>query len=367
MVTVQTFTSIINQLLPEPHAGLLNGILFGTKAALPRDFYQELVTTGTLHIIALSGMNISILTGLVNLALLRIISRRIASLLTIVTIAGFVGFVGASPSVIRAAIMGSISLLAVVFGRQYWAFLSWILAVGIMLLLNFDWLGDLSFQLSVLATLGIILFGKKQMGSLPAEGGMPWFSRRQGPTTSSPLSPGDKAVTPLKTARLPADNQRSAGESILRSTEVPTWSFYRSSRDIGVGTSLSEDGDPFYDSEDDRRTSPKNVLRPRRFTALRFFWGFVGDDLRLTLAAQSLTIPLIFWKFQRISVISPLTNILIGWIIQPLTVMGFVTAFSGWVFLPLGQLFAWVTWVPLSYLVTIVEWTSKVPGASFGS
>lgn len=266
MVTVQTFTSVINQLLPEPHAGLMSGILFGTKATLSKDFYQDLVATGTIHIIALSGMNITILADLVSLALLRVVSRRVSSLLTIFIIAGFVWFVGVSASVVRAAIMGSISLLAIVFGRQYWAFLSWMLAVGSMLLLNLGWLGDLSFQLSALSTLGIILFG------------------------------GNKST-------------------------------------------------------------PKSG---------NFFWHLVGDDLRLTLAAQSLTIPLILWKFQRISVISPLTNVLIGWIIQPITVMGFVTVIVGWAFLPLGQIFAWVSWVPLQYLISVVSLTARIPGASFG-
>ncbi|MEK7587210.1 MAG: ComEC/Rec2 family competence protein [Patescibacteria group bacterium] len=264
MITVATFTALINQLLPEPHAGLLAGILFGTKATLSRELVTALTTTGTLHIVALSGMNITILAGLVNMTLLRFINRRVASVVTIALIVGFILFVGPSPSIIRAGIMGGISLLAIVFGRQTWGLLSWILAVSIMLLLNPSWITDLSFQLSALATLGMILFG---------------------------------------------------GKTIEKTN---------------------------------------------------FYWSLIRDDLRLTLAAQVFTIPLIFWYFHRMSLISPLTNILIGWVMQPLTVFGLLAAFAGWIFLPLGQVIAWPAWALLQYVIVAVEWTARVPGASVG-
>ncbi len=146
MITVTTFTSIINQVLQEPHAGLLAGILFGTKATLSKDFLDALTTTGTLHIIALSGMNISILSGLSITTLLRFVSRRVASLLTILIIIGFVWFVGVSPSVIRAAIMGCLTLLSIVLGRQTWTLFTYCITIGIMLLLKPDWIGTFPFN-----------------------------------------------------------------------------------------------------------------------------------------------------------------------------------------------------------------------------
>lgn len=268
MLTVQTLTSVINQLLPEPHAGLLAGLLFGTKANLSKELYDALIRSGTLHIVALSGMNISILSRLIAHTLLPMIGRRTASLLTLLLIIWFVWFVGPSASIVRAAIMGSISLLAVLLGRQYWAFLSWVLAVGIMLLLNLNWLFDLSFQLSALATLGIILFGR---------------------------------------------NEKSENKS--------------------------------------------NSL----------VWSFISTDLRLTLAAQVFTIPLILFHFHRISLISPVSNVLIGWLIGPLTGLGWVTALAGWVWIPFGQMVAWVDWVLLQYLLWAVNFTSRLPFASLGN
>jgi competence protein ComEC len=275
MITVDTFTGIIGQLLHEPHAGLLNGILFGTKATLDKKLLDALVITGTLHIVALSGMNISIIANLTATLLLRLISKRLTSLLTIIIIIGFILFVGPSPSVIRAGIMGSIGLLAIVFGRELWSLLSLILAVGIMLLLHPPWIGDLSFQLSALATLGIVLFG------------------------------GTKKNT------------------------------------------LSKGRAPFL-----------NVSF--------FLLEILEDDLRITLAAQVFTIPLIFWYFHRLSLISPITNILIGWTIVPITALGFGSVIAGWLWLPLGYLLAWPAWVLLEYLIRVVILTSMIPLASVG-
>ncbi|MCJ7826429.1 ComEC/Rec2 family competence protein, partial [Patescibacteria group bacterium] len=160
MLSVSDFTHIIECVLPEPHAGLLSGVLFGTKMSIDPVLKQALVTTGTLHIIALSGMNITILTSIVNISLLWLFPRKIASIATIVVIIGFILFVGPSASVIRAGIMGGVSLLAIIFGKNLWALWSWGMAVVGMLLVRPMWITDLSFQLSVLASLGIICFGK---------------------------------------------------------------------------------------------------------------------------------------------------------------------------------------------------------------
>jgi competence protein ComEC len=256
MISVSTYTAILNQLLPEPHAGLLNGILFGTKAALSRELYDALVATGTLHIVALSGMNITILESIIAKSLGYVLNKRVTSILTILLIIGFIWFVGLSPSVIRAGIMGSMALIAVVFGRQKWSIFFFTATCAVMLLMHPAWALDLSFQLSAGATLGIILFGPRVQ---------------------------------------------------------------------------------------------KNI---------------VVDTLWVTLAAQIFTIPLILFTFRRISLISPLTNVLIGWIIQPLTAIGFIVAILGWIWLPLGQIFAWAAWVGLEYLIVAVEITAKMPFSS---
>jgi len=290
--SVEGLSLVLSQFLPEPHAGLLAGLLFGTKSTLNNVLYQDLVRTGTLHIIALSGMNISLVTGFIGSILALIFSKRIASLLTILSLIWFVNFVGLTPSVIRAAIMGGLTLIAVIFGRANWALLSWLLAVSIMLLLNIHWISDLSFQLSALATLGMILFG----------------SYKSGTEVSAP------------TAIKQYNNITMSSGSIISIVA--------------------------------RETS-------------RAVWNISGKNLQLTLSAQVFTIPLIFLQFHRVSLVSPVSNLLIGWTILPASVFGWLAALAGSLWLPLGILPAWAAWGLLRYLLFVVEWTSRLPLASW--
>jgi competence protein ComEC len=275
--TVQGLSLLLAKVLPEPHAGLLSGLLFGTKATLTPQFRQALVSSGTIHIIALSGMNISILIDMLSEYLLRGISRRWATLLLLGAIVWFVWFVGPSPSIVRAAIMGSMSLVAISTGRQRWAVWSLVVAVGVMLVINISWIADLSFQLSALATLGILLFGNRRKPAITVQ----------------------------------SDHEERWYERIVR-----------------------------------------------------HFWHILETDLRLTLAAQSLTIPLILFTFRRISLVAPLTNIAIGWLIAPLTALGWVTAITGFLVPPISYMFGWVDWVFLEYLIRTVHFMSELPLAN---
>ncbi|MBI5019359.1 ComEC/Rec2 family competence protein [Candidatus Gottesmanbacteria bacterium] len=272
--TVLSLTQIINRLLPEPHAGLLVGLLFGTKSSLPPDFYDALVASGTLHIVALSGMNIAIMSRLVQMVLVGAIGRRASGVATIGFICWFVWFVGASPSIIRASLMGGVSLLAVLFGRQYWAIYAWSIAVVLMLFSRPQWLTDISFQLSALATLGIILFG----GDPSAEN-----------------NPGGKIIK---------------------------WGSY--------------------------------------------IKKIVITDLRLTLAAQVFTVPIVFWNFHKVSLISPVANLLIGWVIGPLTGLGWITVLLSFFWFPLGYIVAWLDWVFLEYIVRTVYIMGSLPFSNIG-
>jgi competence protein ComEC len=96
-----------------------------------------------------------------------------------------------------------------------------------------------------------------------------------------------------------------------------------------------------------------------------FVTSLVEDSLRVTLAAQAFTIPLILFVFRRISLVSPLTNILIG-VIAPVTAIGMVLAILELVWLPLGYVFGWVSWVFLEYLILMVQWTATLPFSSLG-
>jgi competence protein ComEC len=105
---------------------------------------------------------------------------------------------------------------------------------------------------------------------------------------------------------------------------------------------------------------------PTPATEGKKFVAWVKEELATTLSAQVFTIPLILFTFGRISLISPITNLLIGWTIPIITVLGLCISLFGWIWLPLGQLLAWVTWVFLEWLIQAVIITSRIPLASIG-
>ena len=152
----ESIAAFIRSGLPEPQASLLLGIILGIKSGFPPDFYEALRVTGTLHVVVVSGFNISVITNTLAKALI-FISLRVRIFVTLAFLTAFVLLVGATPPVVRAALMGSIALIGTVFGRQNDALRALLITVIVMLILQPSWAGELSFQLSFLATLGLIL------------------------------------------------------------------------------------------------------------------------------------------------------------------------------------------------------------------
>ncbi len=149
--------------ISEPQASLLAGIVLGAKEDLPQDFKESLRTTGTIHVVVVSGYNISVVAGLL-IGLSRFIKRQFAIILALVAITFYTLLVGADPPAVRAAIMGAIAFSAVFLGRQRFALHSLGLAGFIMVMLNPVVITNIGFQLSFLATTGIILFQSKILG-----------------------------------------------------------------------------------------------------------------------------------------------------------------------------------------------------------
>lgn len=153
------FTQIINSYLPEPHASLLNGILFGVSVKTSKLFYTELKTVGLVHIVVLSGMNITILGAIITSVTYRL-GKVISIIITIVSILTFILFVGVQPPILRAGIMAILTMLATLFGRKATTLYLLFLSAILILLFHNEWLTSISFQLSYAATLGLVLFGK---------------------------------------------------------------------------------------------------------------------------------------------------------------------------------------------------------------
>lgn len=152
----------ITRQFSEPQSSLLIGILLGRQVRMPPDIDAAFRATGTTHMIALSGFNVTIMITALSAILVRLIGQRWAWLPALLVVIGFVIMTGASASVTRAGMMAGITLLAGRLGRPVAMFrlLSYTLLVMVwhnpLVLLH-----DLGFQLSFLATLGLVYLSPK--------------------------------------------------------------------------------------------------------------------------------------------------------------------------------------------------------------
>jgi competence protein ComEC len=142
--------------LPSPQAELLSGILLGQNKDLPGQLRLALRDTSTLHIVVASGQNLSMLAGFF-LGLAGLLKRRTVILLSFLAIIFYCLLTGFQIPILRAAIMVSLGFLAQILGREKDTVWILILTCALMLLINPNWIGELSFQLSVLATFGVVV------------------------------------------------------------------------------------------------------------------------------------------------------------------------------------------------------------------
>ncbi len=256
------FLTVTSQILPEPNAGLLAGLLLGISAVLPKNLMDSFSATGLTHIVALSGFNISIVAGAV-VSLLRWLPLSLRLSVAMVVIWLFVLLTGAAPSAVRAGLMGSLILLAGLVGRLADVTVSLCLTAAAMVFLNPKILmSDVGFQLSFLATIGIIYLS-------PAMD--KWFWR------------------------LP-----------------------------------------------------------------QLFRGLIAP----TLSALIMVTPILAVNFGQISIVAPLTNVLVVPLVPLAMLLGFWAIVGGVVQTDLGLILGWVAWAPLKLIVVITEYFHHFSWAS---
>jgi competence protein ComEC len=257
------------QLISEPHASLLVGILLGIQSTIPDDVLEAFSASGTSHVLVLSGWNISvIIVGISSLLSALKMSRKQAAYCSLPLIVLYVLFVGASPSVVRAAVMGSLAVFAVLVDRESEAWTSLLVACVAMASLDPNVLWDIGFELSALATAGLFAFAR------PIE----QFLTKHGPLRAS-------------------------------------------------------------------------------------FLRWAVEPLTATLAASLLSLPILLYHFGRLSLIAPLANILMLPAVPYAMLFGSIATIAGMVWLPVGQVFALLTWPFLAWLLVAARWLSQVPGA----
>lgn len=144
--------------LPEPQASVAQGMLLGLRASIPDDVNSDFALSGTTHILAISGMNLSIMAGILVALGQWLWGKRhyLYVWLALGTIWFYAALTGAPPSVVRASVMASVFLLAELTGRQKNAAPALFLAAAVMAAANPRVLWDVSFQLSALAMAGLV-------------------------------------------------------------------------------------------------------------------------------------------------------------------------------------------------------------------
>ena len=153
----QRITRAQAKLLGVPEGSLLSAMVLGRLAVdLPYEIRDIFVQVGLAHILAASGFQVSFLLGII-LAVTQRFSPKIRFGLGLLTLLLYLGLTGISPSVLRATLMGIAVLIALVTQRQTKP-LNVLLGVAILLLIaNPTWIFDIGFQLSFLATLGLMV------------------------------------------------------------------------------------------------------------------------------------------------------------------------------------------------------------------
>jgi competence protein ComEC len=184
--------SSLSRAVPEPEAGLASGILIGLRERVDRSVADDFTITGLTHVVAISGWNIALVAGIAT-ALLRAtgLGRRPRSGIVIVAIVAYTILAGAEASVIRAAVMGGVVLIARESGRPSGAAAALGLATWGLLLVEPRMIDDIGLQLSLAATAGLLALGGPAEAAVRrvTRGHAPrWFHETLGVSLAAQLS-----------------------------------------------------------------------------------------------------------------------------------------------------------------------------------
>ncbi|UCB57696.1 MAG: DNA internalization-related competence protein ComEC/Rec2 [Candidatus Omnitrophota bacterium] len=159
---------IIYQYLEPKEASLLSAILLGERSSLSEDIKDLFIHTGTIHILAISGLHIALIASII-VALFKLfrLGRRLTFILTILVLIAYASLSGARPSVVRATIMASVVLFGYLINREIEIYNSLGLSALIILIARPYYLFEAGFQLSFLSVISIVYFTPKIEGLFP--------------------------------------------------------------------------------------------------------------------------------------------------------------------------------------------------------
>ncbi len=164
----KAYRTALDATVPPPHSAVLMGVVLGIRSAIPPRLNQDLINTGLVHLLVLSGLKVAIFARLAQ-ALLSALLGRMATLPALALIALYALVGGATPAAIRAAAMGGLTLVAANLGRLTYVWTSLAIVAAGMLAWRPELALDVGFQLSFLGTAAIVLL------TSPIERHLPWL------------------------------------------------------------------------------------------------------------------------------------------------------------------------------------------------
>lgn len=152
----KVFLNKVEEIIPDPGSSLLGGLLLGTKQSLGKNLEQDFINTGLIHIVVLSGYNVTIIAEAI-LRTLSFLPQVFSVSLGAVSIVFFAIMTGAGATIVRASIMAILALIARSTGNSYNITRALVFSGALMVLHNpYILYFDISFQLSFMATVGLI-------------------------------------------------------------------------------------------------------------------------------------------------------------------------------------------------------------------
>ena len=146
---------LMTRVLPEPQAGLATAMAIGLRDLVSKDVTTDFRTAGLSHVVAISGWQITVI-GAVVAAMLGGLARRPRSAIVLLSIFAYTVLAGAAPSILRAALMAGAAIVARESGRRGQAASALALTCICLLLLDPATVTDAGFQLSAVATAGLL-------------------------------------------------------------------------------------------------------------------------------------------------------------------------------------------------------------------
>ena len=149
----------LRRLVPEPEGGIVRGIVLGERAAVDADLASAFARSGTSHLLAISGFNMTLVATAVAVIARGRVRPAITASLTVSCVLAYSILVGLAPSVARAAVMAVVASLGLAFGRRPATDNALALAVATMVGIDASAIGDVGFLLSATATGGLLYLG----------------------------------------------------------------------------------------------------------------------------------------------------------------------------------------------------------------